>query len=167
MRTQQFNIGPLNMLAVDYGDQVLLGNAMQQALGEGNPSESNQCTIVSVAAALEWHAQRWRKRIPSRNRVNLLASSIREAEFAATQQGMKELAKATTVFEAEIETALHDPLHPNHARDLRTLGFFLFKDIVDSNDVDFCIFEVSSHEMTTVAHVFRGGGEKREKCFSL
>ena len=123
---QQFNIGTLNMLAIDYGDQILLGNAMQQALGEGNPSETNQCAIASVAAALEWYAQRWRKRIPSKNRVSILASTIREAEFAAAQQGLKEVVKATTVYEAEIETVLHDALNSNHARDLRTLGFFPF-----------------------------------------
>ena len=165
---QQVCIGNLNMDAVDYGDQLTLGKPLQQAFGEGEPLERNQCTIVSLAAALEWHAQKWKKRIPSRNRVGLLATTIREAEFAAAQQGVKDLGKIITAFDAEVDTAPHDILNPNHARDLRTIGFFLLNEILVTNDVDVCIFEINSPGTPTMAHVFRGaGGSDRELVFLL
>ena len=78
-----FCIGKLNFTAIDYGDRLTRNGSLRQIPGECDPSEESRCTIVALAASLEWKAQLRRNRIHSQNRVLLLASTIRGGEIAA------------------------------------------------------------------------------------
>ena len=87
--TQQFPIGNLNMVAVDYGGKLRLTSTMQQFLGEGEPTEQNQCAIVALASAAEWNAQNWKAGIPIEDRDLLSATSIREVEPKSSREGKR------------------------------------------------------------------------------
>ena len=122
--THQFSIGKLNKIAIDYGDKLHLAKTTQQSSGEGDPQESNQCAIIALSAAIGRNAQNWKKRIPSKERVLLLATSVRDAELLTARSSMGALGKVTNLYDAEILTIIHDITHPHHPRDLRTIGFF-------------------------------------------
>ena len=78
---QSVSFGPLHFLAIDMGEDVPLSLRMRQAIGSGNPREANQCVIKHMALGLDWFNNGRKLRIPTRNRVEIIASEIRAGEF--------------------------------------------------------------------------------------
>ena len=110
------------MMAVDCGGKLRVNNATQHMMGEGEPQESNQCTIIALEASVEWESQRWGG-MPSKERVLILATAIREEEISASKKESDELGRATNMYGEEIAPILHDILHPNRPGDLGAIGF--------------------------------------------
>ena len=154
----QFCIGPLSKMEVEYGDKLKLSGLAQETLREWGPNEGHQCAVVSLESALEWKSQIWRKRIPPRTRVLLLAYAIREADLNAAARG-DHLESATNECEAVIDAALHGISTSNHARDLRTLGLYLLNDAMREIDADLCILEENPSGADVAAHLYQASEE--------
>ena len=74
---QDVSFGALHFAAVDMGEGIKLNVRTQRALGSESDMGGNQCVINHIAMGLEWIENKCHARVPSLNRVNLLASELR------------------------------------------------------------------------------------------
>ena len=74
---QNVSAGALHFAAVDMGGDVTLSIRLQQALGSESPNELNQCIVKHLALALEWWNNGRKLNVPTRSRVDTIATELR------------------------------------------------------------------------------------------
>ena len=75
------SFGAMNFAAIDMGGEVQLNLRTRRVLGSESNTEGNQCALKHVAMGLEWMENKHHVRIPSRSRVDLMASELRMGEY--------------------------------------------------------------------------------------
>ena len=122
-------IGALASDCIDFGGNLKLPTILKQKLRAGEEIETKKCTILALAAGVEWVSQGRPKRCPSRRRIDVLASGLRLDEFMGAEQAMGRSMGETTDVAIEIRSICRDALTADHERDYQALGLFLLPSI--------------------------------------
>ena len=85
-------IGHFAIDRIDFGEVLRPNAGLEIKLNAGEDDESKKCTVLALAAAVEWVAQGQPKRCPSRQRIDVLASVIRMGEIVGDEQAIKRTA---------------------------------------------------------------------------
>ena len=153
--TQEISFGALHFIDVDMGEEVKLNPRMQRALGWESVMEGNQCVVKHIAMGMEWIANNRHVRVPSRNRVDLLASELRMGEYQNAIACLPRVAKPSSLLEYEMWPNAHDSMNAGHDRNFKRLGW-LMKSLCAGNDFCIRIFdaEFNGDALTTVVYQF-------------
>ena len=143
---------------VDYGDELRVTNQTKKLAGCGDDTESNQCTILSLAAGLESILQKVPLRAPNSTRVEEIARTIRETEAGLATEAYASTLKPGTQAELEVRSIAHNAINMHHCRDLRTLHLFLMPAVWQFSDVRVVVLEVDDSGMIH-AHVLSKEGQ--------
>ena len=102
---------------------------MQQKLRFGEDVETKKCTILALAAGVEWVSDGLPKRSPARRRIDVLPSGIRPDELLSAEQAHEHTVGVENNTAREILSICHDILTADHERDYQALGMFLLPSI--------------------------------------
>ena len=115
--------GPIRLEAYDYGQKILLGPEVADAVGvpEGTP-EYHQCVLLGSEAAklMEGGA-------PGMGAVREAASRARKLfweQAAAAREALGEEPPFMSEAEADLRASTHDALNLRHDRDVRCVDYF-------------------------------------------
>ena len=61
---KQLSVGGLEFAVLDYGDQLHIPLKVRMCSNEENNPEKNQCSIIHLAAGIEWRMQQRPNRFP-------------------------------------------------------------------------------------------------------
>ena len=163
--SQQMSIGGLDFAVLDYGGRLQIPLKLRTLLNEGNAFGGNQCSIIHLAAGVEWHLQKRPNRFPLKNRVISTAIELRIFEHynACKMRGQFCNNESCTTERMAVEALVRDVLSANHDRDFRFWSLFCGKEIVDQN-LRIRIVELNSHDARTRVYNFASedwnGGEQ-------
>ena len=118
----------------------------------------NQCTLIHVAAALEWLNQKQPKRVPLGNRVKELAVELRQGELNTARTITQHINTAETAVEKELISLCHDVLSPGHDRDFRTIGLLVLPGLETLPGLTIRIFHIDGSGSGVYGHEFSGKG---------
>ena len=107
---QNISVGALHFAAVDMREDLNLTFNMQQASGAENNREYNQCVIKHIDLDMEWWANGRMRKVPSRERVETIASELRAGEFAHAQLRHDQIVTHVTAREHELRASAHDAM---------------------------------------------------------
>ena len=122
----QLRIGGLEFIVLDYGDRPNIPTKLRMLLNEWNTLEKNQCSIIHLAAGIEWHLQKRPSRFPLKARVINLAAELRIHEYTREGEIYRHYTEEGNEADRnEILKALcRDVVTANHDRDFRFLPLF-------------------------------------------
>ena len=119
------SFGALHFAAIDMGEGIKLNNRMRRLLGSESDSEGNQFVTKHIAMGLEWKANKCHARIPSRNRVEILASELRMGEYQKAAVCYERVCKPVSLMEYEMWPNAHESMSVGHDRNFKKLGWLL------------------------------------------
>ena len=103
------------------GEDATLSPRTQQASGSENNKEPNQCVIKHLALALEFWRNGRKYNVPSRSRVDAIASDLRPREYLQAQLLHDHIGSPKTIREHELWSAVHDAMNVGHDRGFKRL----------------------------------------------
>ena len=124
-RGTEVRIGELSFDCIDFGEHLKLNTSLQKKLHVGGDIDAKKCTILALAAGVEWISQGQPRRCPSRQRIDLLARDIRMGEILGAAQAQEQSTDEETRSSWDIRAICHDISNANHERDCQALGMFL------------------------------------------
>ena len=120
-------------------------------------SGKNQCSVIHLAAGIEWHLQKRPNRFPLKNRVIGLAAELRIHEHNRSKE-MRDYhtiaSNGDTVCTAIINAICRDLYKANRDSDFRFWPLFSGKEI-DDHDLRIRIVDVNSHNNRTRVYNYR------------
>ena len=146
----QLSVGGLEFAVLDYGDSSHLPLTLQKKLNEGNTSGENQCSVIHLAAALEWNLQNRPNRFPLKTRVLHMAAEMRALEYERALNVWM-CPKPGQGVEPLLQSLTHDILTANHDRDFRLWSLF---NGVETNKHNVCVRVVELNSSSTRTRVY-------------
>ena len=117
-------VGNLAFGCIDVGGNLKLSTVLKQKLRAGEDIETKKCTVLTLAAGVEWASKGKPKRCPSRRRIDVLASGIRLAEFLGVEPALEQTVGVDTDVACEIQSICHSALAADRERDYQAMGMF-------------------------------------------
>ena len=151
---QDVSFGALHFTAIDMGGEIKLNVRTQRALGSENDMGGNQFAIKNIAMGSEWIANKHHSRIPSRNRVDLLASEFRMGEYQRATVCYDRVSKPSSLMKYEMWPNAHDSMNTGHGRNFKNLGWLL-QDLWPAEDFRIRVFDIECDEETPTATVYQ------------
>ena len=90
---------------------------------------AKKCTVLALAAGVEWVSQGQPRRFPPRRRIDVLGSSIRQDELMGAEQAHEQTIGVDSNTAREIQSIFHDIWTADHELDCQDLGMFLLPSI--------------------------------------
>ena len=116
---QQLTIGNLEFAVLDYGDRLMLPMEMRKRSNEWHNIEKNQCSIIHLAAGLEWHLQNRPNRSPLRSRAMRMDTELRGVEFNRALEMIDSSLPIKCTWSETVHALTRDIGTSNHDRDFR------------------------------------------------
>ena len=135
-------VGNLMFGCVDFGGYLELSTVLMQKLRVGGDVETKKCTGLAIASGAEWASQGQPKRLPSRRRIDVLASSARLDEFLGAEQAREQTIGVGSNTARAIQSICPDILIADRERDYQALGTFLWPSIWNYLACEVAIVEI-------------------------
>ena len=141
-------------------------------LNEGSAFEKNQCSIIHLAAGIEWQLQKRPNRLPLKNRVISTASELRIFEHHNASKMLEQFSKEESCTADErllVDALVRDVLAANHDRDFRFWSLFCGEEIMCQN-LCIRIVELNNRDARTGVYNFTSenwAGGEREVLYML
>ena len=159
---QQLLIGELEFSVLDYGDRLAMPMQLRIGLNEGHNVEKNQCSIIHMAAGLEWHLQNRPNRFPLKSRVLQLATELRGLELRRANEMVVLARDADQKWKDTVLSLTHDIITSNRDRDFRFWPLFNGED-TNRHEVTVRIVELNtSNTKVKVYNYARAGIPTKE-----
>ena len=114
----------LEFLAFDYGGRLHLPAKLRHRMGEWGNAGKNQCSIIHLAAGVEWHLQNRPIRFTLKARVQNMASELRGLEYNRESQAKQSTGCDGRLRGKSILAVSHDIVHAHRGRDFRFRPLF-------------------------------------------
>lgn len=148
---QQPTSGGLEFDVLDYGGRLHIPMNLRMLLSEGNTLGRNQCSIIHLAAGIEWHLRKRPNRCQLKEIVANLAAELRIREYTRSAAMWKHHSSRTAgkAMEGEISKAIcHDSITANHGRGFRFRPLFSGKEVGD-RELGIRIAELNTQDSRT------------------
>ena len=159
-------------MVLDYGDRLQIPMKLRVLLNEGSAFEKNQCSIIHLAAGIEWQLQKRPNRLPLKNRVISTASELRISEHHNASKMLEQFSKEESCADDErllVDALVRDVLAANHDRDFRFWSLFCGEEIMCQN-LCIRIVELNNRDARTGVYNFTSenwAGGEREVLYML
>ena len=144
---QDVSFGALHFTSIDMGEEIKFNLRTQRVQGSESGMEGNQCVLKHIAMGLEWIANKRHSRIPSRSRVDMMASELRMEEYQKSMTRYDRASKPSSLMEYEMWPNAHDSMSAGHGRNFKKLGWLL-KDMCPVEDFCIRIFDIEQDGKT-------------------
>ena len=124
-------------------------------MGSENHREFDQCVKKHVSLGLDCLFSGAKFRIPSRNRVDVIATALRAGEYAQAQELCEVPGETRTLAEFEISAALRGDMNIGGDRSYKKMGFSFKEARPGSSEICIRIFGFDKHEETKRVAAYR------------